>query len=78
MLIHIIFIAHFKLGEISLSKEHCDTCAESTATGESAANGTTSNKDIVDSPTSPLLQEEVRLLPLYLYTYMYMYIDLSL
>ena len=49
------------LGEISLSKEHCDVCTESTPSGESAIDGATSNKDIVDSPTS-LLPQEVRLL----------------
>ena len=39
-------------------------CTESTASGESAIDGATSNivKDIVDSPTLPLPQEKVRLL----------------
>ena len=50
------------VGEITLSKKHCIMCAESTASGESAIDGATSNKDIVDSPTSPLPQEEVKFL----------------
>ena len=37
-------------------------CTESTASGESAIDDATSNKDIIDSPTSPLPQEEVRFL----------------
>ena len=50
------------LGEISLSKDDCAICTESTASDESAINGATSNEDIVDSSTSPLSQEKVRLL----------------
>ena len=38
-------------------------CTESTASGKSTIDGATSNKDIVDSPTSPHPLEEVR--PLY-------------